>query len=349
LQQPPLTFVPVPTASGVESTLKVYVNEVEWHEADTLAGLKPKDRKFVTKADDDDKTSVIFGNGEQGARLPTGVLNVTARYRNGIGKPGNVLAEQISLLQTRPLGVKSVINPLRASGGADKEDRDQARANAPLAVMALDRLVSLQDYSDFARTFAGVAKALGRRLSDRHREFIHLTIAGAGDIPIDPTSDLYQNFLDALRKLGDESVPVRVDSRRLVVLVLSAGVALLPDYQWEPVATGIRATLLSSFGFERRALAQPALLCEIIGVIQNVEGVAYVDVDAFGGIPESTDLEKLSDAAKEIVESSPGAKPQSEQVVKASEAYLVKDKVLPAQLAVFIPEVQDTIILNQIK
>jgi len=146
LRQPPLTYVPSPTPAGAESTLKVYVNDVEWHEADALADLGRRDRAFITKTDDDGKTTVVFGNGVQGARLPTGQDNVKAVYRNGIGAPGNVRAEQISLLVTRPLGAKDVINPLAASGGADKESRDQARKNAPLAVMALDRLVSVQDY-----------------------------------------------------------------------------------------------------------------------------------------------------------------------------------------------------------
>jgi len=146
LKQPPLTFVPAPTPQGVESTLHVYVDNIEWHETDSLAGLRPADRRFITKTDDDAITTVIFGNGINGARLPTGLDNVNAIYRNGIGRGGNVKADQISLLQTKPLGVKSVINPLRASGGADKEDRDQARENAPLAVASLDRLVGLQDY-----------------------------------------------------------------------------------------------------------------------------------------------------------------------------------------------------------
>ena len=53
-----------------------------------------------------------------------------------------------------------------ASGGAGKETRDQARKNAPLAVMALDRLVSVQDYEDFARVFAGIGKARAVELSD---------------------------------------------------------------------------------------------------------------------------------------------------------------------------------------
>lgn len=310
LKQPPLTFVSAPNPSGVDSTLEVFVNDVQWHESDTLAELGPKDRKFITKTDDDGKTSVTFGNGKYGARLPTGMANVTSIYRNGIGKPGNVKAEQISLLQTRPLGVKSVINPLAASGGADKENRDQARENAPLAVMSLDRLVSVQDYADFTRTIAGIGKAAARKLSDAKRQLVHVTIAGADDIPIDPTSDLYQNLLIALRRFGDPDLPVQVELRELIFLVLSANVRLATDYQWETVVTKIRAALLDNFGFQKRALGQPVLLSEIISVIQKIEGVEYVDVDAFGGIPEmkaGTDgsrrlltLDEMSIAAMEI-------------------------------------------------
>ena len=173
LKQPPLTFVPAPTAAGVESTLAVYVNDVQWNEVDTLASQKPKDRVFVTTTDDAATTTAIFGNGEQGARLPTGMANVNAVYRSGIGAPGNVVAWQVSLLKSRPLGVKAVVNPLRASGGADKESRDQVRENAPLAVMSLDRLVSVRDYPDFPRTFAGIGKAQASSLTDGHREVVH--------------------------------------------------------------------------------------------------------------------------------------------------------------------------------
>lgn len=362
LKQPPLTFVPSPTPAGVASTLKVYVNQVEWHEVDTLAGLGPRDRNFITSTDDADNTTVIFGNGTEGTRLPTGVLNVNSTYRKGIGKAGNVLAEQISLLQTKPLGVKSVLNPLRASGGADKEKRDQARENAPLAVMALDRLVSLRDYADFTRTFAGIAKASVKRLSDSHRQFIHLTIAGADDMPIDPVSDLYRNLVLALQNLGDLSVAVKVEARELVVLVLSAKISLKPAYQWEPVAEEIRTALLSFFGFEQRALGQPALLCEVIGCIQSVTGVAYVDVDAFGGIPEKTTdkdgirrlltLEQMSDTVDLIVNgtSKSANVPTGPAETVISNLADFTDGVLhPAQLAIFTPTVQDTIVLNQIK
>ncbi len=286
LKQPPVTFVPASNPEGVDSSLEVYVNDVEWHETDTFSGLTPKDRKFITKTDDDGKTTVVFGNGKEGSRLPTGMGNVKAVYRSGIGKPGNVKAEQISLLATKPLNVKAVINPLRASGGADKDTRDQARENAPLAVMSLDRLVSVQDYADFARTFAGIGKAVAGKITDGTRQLVHVTIAGIDDVPIDDTSDLYTNLLQSLRSYGDPYQPLVVQARELVQLVLNANIRISPDYQWEPVVTEIRSLLLENFGFQKRALGQSVYLSEIIATIQAIRGVEYTDVDSFGGIPE---------------------------------------------------------------
>ncbi|MGH9854506.1 MAG: hypothetical protein ACREBD_32145, partial [Blastocatellia bacterium] len=121
LKQSPLTYLAAPTPSGAQSTLEVRVNDVLWHEAGNQFTLGPNDRNYITKAGDDAKVTVVFGNGEHGARLPTGSENIKAVYRFGIGKPGNVNAEQIKLPLTRPLGVKDVINPIPASGGADRE------------------------------------------------------------------------------------------------------------------------------------------------------------------------------------------------------------------------------------
>src|SRR5690606_6519519 len=123
----PVTFLAAPTRTGVESTLELRVDGVRWPRRDTLLDLGPGERGYTTSRNDDGETTVVFGDGKRGARLPTGVENVTAVYRSGIGEPGNVDARRISLLASRPLGVKEVINPKRASGGADAESRDQAR------------------------------------------------------------------------------------------------------------------------------------------------------------------------------------------------------------------------------
>lgn len=349
LRQPPLTYVSAANPAGVESTLKVFINDVQWREAESIFGLQPSDRRFVTSRSDDEVTTAIFGNGKRGARLPTGQENVRAEYRQGIGKGGNVAAEKITLLAARPLGVKEVINPRPASGGADAESRDQARKNAPLAVLALDRLVSTPDYSDFARTFGGVGKAFAARLSDGQREMVHVTIAGAGDAPIEESSDLFVNLRTALTQFGDPVLPIGLAIRELLLLVISARVRLLPDYVWEKVAPRIRARLLDTFSFENRELGQDVFLSEVISAIQSIEGVAYVDVDSFGGLGEKNPDGTVRTPNELIAEAQSIVQGPLPQRVRVNLPELPKPpggQILPAQLAYLPPEVPDTLILN---
>lgn len=345
LGQSPLTYLPAPTPAGTESTLHVRVNEVEWHQADNLAGLGPRDRDYITDTNDAGKTSVLFGTGAQGARLPTGTANVKATYRYGIGSPGNVAAQQISQLASQPLGLKGVINPLRASGGADADSRDQARRNAPLAVEALDRLVSVDDYAEFARTYAGIEKASSARLTDGRRLVVHVTIAGANDIPIDLNSDLYLNFVQSLRQNGDPYVPIQVALRKLKLLVISAGVKVLADYKWESVEPNIRAALLDTFGFDQRDLGQSAFLGEVISTIQTVEGVSYVNVTTFDSVAEDITVTQLAALASTLA---------LNNVVEADLAHVDPSEmdptkhIAPAELAIVTPDIPDTVILTQI-
>ena len=340
LKQPPLTFTSASNPDGVASSLQVRVDGLLWHEVRNLAFAAAVDRSFVTRTGDDGKTTVTFGDGVHGRRLSTGAANVVARYRNGIGSPGNVAARQVSLLASRPLGVKDVVNPLPASGGADPETRDQARVNVPLAVMALDRLVSIPDYANFSRTFGGVGKAAAVALAGG----VRVTIAGAGDIRIDTTSDVYRNLLSSLQIYGDPSLPVALDVRELLALSLSAKVGLAADYAWEFVEPVIRATLLEAFGFERSALAQNVYLSQVIACIQGVQGVAWVDVDAFDTLDESMVLASLADADGDDLPDVPGV---VQRVVVRPARLDAQGKPLSAQLAYFLPNVPDTLLLQE--
>jgi predicted phage baseplate assembly protein len=347
LKQSPLTFTSAPTPSGIESTLVARVNDVRWPEVEGLIWLDRNQRGFITKTDDDSKTSLIFGDGQHGARLPSGTENVKATYRFGIGKPGNISAQRISLLATRPLGVKSVINPLPATGGADRENRDQARENAPLAFMALDRLVSVKDYADFARTFAGVGKASAVRLSDGRRELVHVTIAGADDIPIAETSDLYKNLQLAFRQFnGDPFQPVNLAVRKLKLLVIVAKVRLLADYDWESVEPKIRQALLDTFSFARRQLGEDVVKSQVISTIQAVPGVAYVDLDVLDSVYEDADLSDLENLAKTLALSD---RIPVHLARLDPDAATLPRPILPAQLAYLSPEIPDTLILSELK
>jgi hypothetical protein len=345
LHQSPLTYLPAPTPSGAESTLVVRVNEIEWREADNLFVLGPSDREYITQADDSGNTTAITGNGEHGLRVPTGTANVKAVYRSGTGRAGNVDDQQISQLATQPLGVKGVINPLRAAGGADGDTRDQARRNVPIGITALDRLVSVTDYADFARKFAGIGKASARRLTDGRKLLVHLTIVGKDDIPIDPTTDLYRALVQALADAGDPHQPVQVALRRLKVLVITAGVKVQPTYTWESVAANLRSALLDLYSFDRRELGQSAFLSEAVSTMQAVAGVQYVDMQKFDSVSEAVTAAQLASLASTLTLNS---------FVEAELAHVDPTEVTPAtrikpaELVMLTPDIPDTLILTEI-
>jgi len=56
---------------------------------------------FTLDTDVNGNTVVKFGDGITGARLPTGIENVTAVYRRGLGAAANVDAAEITMLITR--------------------------------------------------------------------------------------------------------------------------------------------------------------------------------------------------------------------------------------------------------
>lgn len=279
LHQSPLTYISASTPSGVESTLQVRINDLLWHEVPTLYGCSLNDRVFVTRTSNDGKTTVQFGDGQTGMRLPTGQENVRATYRKGIGLAGNLDAGQLSLLMTHPLGVKSVTNPLAATGAADRESLDDARHNAPLTVLTMDRIVSLKDFEDFARAFAGIAKALATWTWDGQTRSVFVTVAGPNGAEIMSDSDLYKNLLSAMQKAGDPFVPIRVESYRRALFRIAVRVKVNQDYRSKQVLAAVEHSLRLHFSFDARDFGQPAMLSEVMKVIQEVPGVQAVDVD----------------------------------------------------------------------
>ena len=180
LKQAPLTYLPAPNGNGSVSTLQVWVNNLQWHETASLLTAGPADRVFVTSTNAAGNTVVQFGNGVQGARPPTGMANIRAVYRTGIGSAGMVSAGQLSQPLDRPQGLSSVTNPSAASGAADPATAGQARASAPLPTLTIGRVVSLEDYQNYALGFAGIGMALATWTWFGDVRGVFLTVAGVG-------------------------------------------------------------------------------------------------------------------------------------------------------------------------
>ena len=282
LKQKPLTYVAAQTASGARSTLEVRVDGIRWDEVPSLYQAAPDARVYVTRLADDGRVTVQFGDGIHGSRLPTGLENVLAIYRVGTGFAGLVDAGQISLLLTRPLGVQGVTNPEPPSGAANPEVLADARRNAPRTVLTLERVVSLRDFEDFARTFGGIGKAQATWLWDGERRLVHLTVAAAngGAVP----ASLVKSLTAAIDDARTPDQPLRVDSYTLLPFGLKARLKIDPARIPAEVSAAARATLLAAFSFKARDFGQAVTASEVIAVLQSVAGVVGVVLDTLGSL-----------------------------------------------------------------
>ncbi len=281
LKQAPLTYLPAPNGNGSQSTLQVWVNNLQWHETPSLLTAGPADRVFVTRTNTAGNTVVQFGNGIQGTRTPTGMANIRAVYRTGTGSAGMVSAGQLSQPLDRPQGLSSVTNPGPASGAADPATAAQARASAPLPTLTIGRVVSLEDYQNYALGFAGIGMALASWTWFGSVRGVFLTVAGTGGAILSATNPVVTGLVTAIGQLSDPHVPLQVASYQPVLFTFTAGIVIdQANYATSQVRAQVWQDLSAAFAFGQRWLGQGVAASELIGIIQQVAGVAAVRLQA---------------------------------------------------------------------
>lgn len=279
LRKPPLTYISASTPSGGKSTLKVYVNDVQWQEVASFYGLVPSDQSYTVRIEDDGGTEIYFGDGKSAARLPSGSENIKAIYRSGIGLAGAVTANKLTLLQKRPFGIKSVTNPMDASGAASPENIEDARVNAPSTVLTLGRIVALKDYEDFARTFSGIGKANASADWSGEEYIVHLIVASSDAKEVDAASVLYQNLLNAINSVRAYGHKISLESFAPIYFNILGKVYIAPAYLPDEVMANVLTALQNAFTFEKGSFGQNVASSDVIAVIQEVPGVLYTDID----------------------------------------------------------------------
>ncbi|MDR0492264.1 MAG: hypothetical protein LBH74_01295 [Nitrososphaerota archaeon] len=277
LKKLPLTYISAATPSGAKSTLKVYINDVQWQEVPSICYLNSHNLGYSVRIEDNGDTSVSFGDGLTGARLPSGVENITASYRSGIGLQGGVAANKLTLMPKKPFGIRSVTNPIAASGAAAPEKMEDAKINAPSAVLTLSRIVSLKDYENFARTFLGIAKAKADVELNAGNYIVRLIVAPEDAKPLAITSMLYTNLKAAIAGVCAYGQKVCLESFMPVYFNVTGVLDVDPSYRPEDVQTNVKIALIKTFSFEQRTFKQPVSLEEILSVIIAVPGVIYID------------------------------------------------------------------------
>jgi hypothetical protein len=280
LKKAPLTYTAAPTVDneqGVASSLQVYVNNIRWREAPSFFGCGPQDQVYIVRHNAG-AAVVTFGDGQRGARLPTGADNVVATYRYGAGKAAPP-AGGITQLARPVKGLTGVRSPVAAGGGSDAENPDQLRTYAPRSALLLGRAVSVDDMQVVAAGAPGVraATAEWRWSKDKQRPVVQIWYIG--------DANARTTVSQRLRRVSDSTTPIAVDVATPIVLRLAIDVEIDARYLDDVVLPQVRAALMDGelgvLAPARIGIGQPLFRSQVFAAALSVEGVIDVRGLAF--------------------------------------------------------------------
>ena len=259
--------------NGYRSTLRIRVNGIEWHEVASFYGQPADARIFVTRENEEQKTTVRFGDGQFGARLPAGTGNVVATYRYGSGAEVPKIGSLTTILRPQA-GLQAIRNPIAPGGGADPDPPEQIRRYAPRSVLTFGRAVSGDDYETIAAQTPGVRRASARWVWDAasQRTLVKVFV---GDDAAAVTA-----ARTALSAFGDPNRPVMVElaAPRYVDLYLT--LELDADFLPDAVSAAVQGSLLDPqrqpFGADVVRISEPVYNSQIYDVCMSVPGVVAV-------------------------------------------------------------------------
>ncbi|HJR08375.1 MAG TPA: hypothetical protein VJ842_14030 [Pyrinomonadaceae bacterium] len=283
--------------------LEIYVNGRRWQRVSSFFGRKYDEEIYIVREDADDVSWVQFGDGRTGARLPSGMKNVVAKYRTGTGAYGALKPDTTVQAGAKLDRLDKIRMPAVASGGSEPEDGENAREAAPGKIQSLDRLVSLKDFESETLAISGVARATAAWQLEEHIPTVVLTVLmnTGRDQEIEQVRKVLADY-DRCR--GPQRFPILLKQGKRQHAAVSIDFSYDPTFRKELVEEAIRRALGTHdgkiggkeqsppglFSLRNRRFGQREYLTTIAGVVQNVEGVVWVKVAALYSYGDAEDV-----------------------------------------------------------
>lgn len=282
-----VSFVPASVAeTGVAPDMDVEVDGVMWEYRDLTDPRAEASASYSISQAEDGSLNVHFRR-----RLPTGTDNIVVRrYRTGVGPAGSVPARAFTKPMKKHRYVSALIQPLPASGGADREPVDSIRTNAPARLAANGRAVSLRDFERLCLRRSDIWQARAYAVPDPSRqENIALVVVPANGGALGET---FRRELAGF--LQDRTLPglkLAIEDYHAVGLLIETKIRVDTDaFDRAEVQAAAQKALAEAFALKRRALGQPVYRSEIAAVLERVRGVETVQVKTFQLVLENTTI-----------------------------------------------------------
>jgi hypothetical protein len=294
LKQSPVTYLQ--SGAGFASTIGLTVGGQPWTEVTSFYDQGADATVFVTYEDDEGKTHVMFGDGDNGARLPTGTNNVVATYRIGAGAASPPAGKLTVIAQSYP-GLRAVLNPVAVGGGSDPDPPDQVRRYAPRSVLAFGRAVSVFDYEAIAALTPGVTRSRAVWAWNDARQRTLVTVYVGDDAAAAAAAKM------ALAAAGDPNRPVQVVQATPIAVVLTLTLTIKSGMDPNAIGASVVFALTDAetglFGAVRSAVGRSVFDSQIESAVLGVPGAVAIIAASFtaGGGPDAGPLHNPGEGA----------------------------------------------------
>jgi hypothetical protein len=270
------------TAQQVNQDIRLQTKQGDivetWRLRESLAFSREQQRDFMIEIDQEDRATVIFGDGAFGFIPPNGhTIQVT--YRVGGGAFGNVPANTIQTIVSAPqlalIGAK-ITNPAPASGGADRESIEYAIMHAPKVFRSLKRAVTADDYKALVLNFPGVSKV---RAEPTNWNTVKLYIAPEGGGRVSDV--LAANLLAYLEDKRPITTIIEIADVDYITIYVTAEVGIKSYYSSNEIKEKVEAAIAQLLALPNVDFAQIIYLSKFYEAIEAIAGVEYVNISEF--------------------------------------------------------------------
>lgn len=278
----PMAKITLGRTDIAHGSVKVRVSGNLWQEVGHFTDSGSEDAHFRLETDALERVSIIFGDGKWGS-YPREGASIEVSYLVTLGPDGNIaphrVTEVMSSIYTsvNMLVPLSVDNPIPATGGAERESIEHAKAIAPAVLRSTWKAVTRDDYTALCLAFPGVAKARVMDIGsdpDLRIYTVRVCIApDGGGLPSPMLKDQLETYLEVRRLV---TIDAGIVDPVYVPVNVSALLYTYPKEDAEAVRRRARAALDKRFAFDAQDFGSPVYLSDLVALLDGVEGVSHV-------------------------------------------------------------------------
>lgn len=271
-----VSFVPDSSfQSGVRADISITAGGEKWAQVSSFTDSRSSDPHFVIRMTENGFLRIIFGDGVNGRRLPTGENNIRISCRTGTGLRGNIDSGRlVEPMNSLPF-VEAILHPVPCEGGNDMDGVSSLKSNAARSVMCMDRAVSAYDIASIVASHSSVwdAKAYEQINGTDSTRYVEVFVLPAQGRPLGKLSEELRDFIisksiagtkieviDCVQSTFKMNITLHIDTRR---------------FYPESVKESVKQILLAAFSLRQMKIGKSVYKSDVLGLVESVTGVDH--------------------------------------------------------------------------